>query len=162
MVIRLCVYLIIFDKKYSSNIVRFLNYCDRSKSFTLERRELEICLLTLVELFQKHYENRGPRLTYHDLLIPRSDNSTWNYIDCMRIFADTLVEYIRIRHLPLIISNEDDMTMEKTYEEISEILQCLDKTLDISLKIDNRIHSGFTAKLKHLCCGDRQEKNLCK
>jgi hypothetical protein len=150
--IRLYIYSIVLDKKYSSNIEHFLNYCDRQKTFKLDRHELETALLTLIELFRKCFAESSKeefRLTYYDLLIPESKSSTWEYNDCLLIFADTLIEYIRLKWLlPIAINDNVDTKITETYKELlPRCLKSLQKTLNDSLKIDHKNHSKATVNL---------------
>jgi hypothetical protein len=144
---------IVFNKNYSSNIEYFLNYCDRKKASKLERRELETALLTLVELIREHFLKFSPielHITYYDLRIPESADSTWDYNDFKLILVDTLVEYVRTRYLLNIVNNNTidiDKKIEETFTSFMPVfLSCLQETLDTSLTIHIKKHSRYTIK----------------
>lgn len=155
------------DEKSNERIIKlFSKYLIRShkkqlvKLFsshlvTLPKKELvEFSKAQLFQLSETHDEEKEFCLTYCDLVISKSNNSTWNYDDCMLIFADTLVEYIRTRYLTSVISrvneNEDETEAElkKIYDELVPVYyQCLNETLATSLKIENENHGSSIPEL---------------
>jgi hypothetical protein len=133
MLIRLSIYSILFSKSNLINLERFFSYCDQNKSFVFETRELEIALLSLIELFNQQIENQWSHLNYYDLLIPQSKNINLTYHQSILLFGDTLLEYIRTT---LLINQNDETIQQKLNEFMPKFVQCLDKTLSQSLVIN--------------------------
>ncbi|CAF1686766.1 unnamed protein product, partial [Adineta ricciae] len=127
----------------------------KKKAYDLETFELELALLTLIELLQEQFNRfNGKKLhfTYYDLMIPASTDSVWTYNDYKLIFADTLVEYIRTRYLLSIYKKDIDSDIEKEIDNIfmnfmPEFLTCLQVTLNNLLIINNTSYSDIIAKL---------------
>jgi hypothetical protein len=151
--------LIVFNEKFSSNIENFLNYCDRKKASKLERCELETALLTLIELIRERFLKFPQyefRITYYDLRILESADCTWEYNDFKLILVDTLVEYVRTRHLLNIVINNTidvnntigvDEKLKKTFTLFMPVfLSCLQETLDSLLTIHIKEDSTYTIK----------------
>ncbi|CAF1650034.1 unnamed protein product, partial [Adineta ricciae] len=124
-------------------------YCDQDKSFTFKTRELEIALLTLIQLFNQQLNNKDLHLNYYDLIIPSSLTRTVNYYQSALLFGDILFEYVRTTQLPLINRNNDSNRNieEKLSEFMSHFLKCLDKTLKMSILINPRQTETQTATM---------------
>ncbi|UJR24771.1 hypothetical protein I4U23_006145 [Adineta vaga] len=139
LLIRISIYSILFTQRNLSNLERFFNYCDQNKSFSFEIRELEIALLTLIELFnQQMTNNNWSHLNYYDLIIPLSNEQNLNYYQSILLFGDILFEYVRTTQLPLLINqnDSDEIIQNNLNDFMPKFLECLDKTLNISIVIN--------------------------
>jgi len=67
LLIRINIYSVLFSKQNIINLERFLNYCDKNKSFSFETCGLEIASLLILELFNQQIGNKWFHLNYCDL-----------------------------------------------------------------------------------------------
>ncbi|CAF1162980.1 unnamed protein product, partial [Didymodactylos carnosus] len=137
----LLLHLIFHNKKYDKNFERFFRYCDRDRSLTLEKREIDIGLLTLCKLFNikesklwtKDKGLNHDHLSYSDI-IPTIPYKQYDLNDFKHIFIDILVEYIRRTKFHLFYNKS--FSIQHIYNE--HFLIILDKMLNESMEIHSK------------------------
>ena len=120
-ILRIKICSILFSRINYFNLHRFFNYCDRNKSLKLERGELEIGLLTILQLLNEQMTNaRWPRFTFYHVFLPEAPRFSIEYFQAILYLAETLLQYVRT--MPVA-------------ETCAEFFRCLDRTLSNSLTL---------------------------
>ncbi|UJR20008.1 hypothetical protein I4U23_023142 [Adineta vaga] len=144
--IRLSLEDIIFNEQYAERMQQFFTWCDRDKSNTLERQEVEIGLLTILKLMINTEEHQSldipgvktkKKLTFtaYDLL-PICDLPTrqWTVEQFKCLLLDTLVEHSKYNCL--FESSAANQDLKSLYDDVQqEYLKPLKETISTKLFI---------------------------